>query len=115
MSGCPEMTGPGLRFVISRLLLNLFVCVIFLLHIYAHFLLSVLFRTYLWFDEKGKKTRVAAPQYIDYVMTFTQKTISDESIFPTKYGSYFPLFWYDFMSFVMNQIFIFLCSIFFSQ
>lgn len=50
-------------------------------------LLPVLFsRTYLWFDEKGKKTRVAAPQYIDYVMTFTQKTISDENIFPTKYG-----------------------------
>lgn len=45
-------------------------------------------RTYLWFDEKGKKTRVAAPQYIDYVMTFTQKTITDESIFPTKYGKY---------------------------
>lgn len=43
-------------------------------------------RTYLWFDEKGKKTRVAAPQYIDYVMTFTQKTISDETVFPTKYG-----------------------------
>ncbi|XP_054269694.1 MOB kinase activator-like 2 isoform X2 [Macrosteles quadrilineatus] len=47
-------------------------------------------RTYLWFDEKGKKTRVAAPQYIDYVMTFTQKTISDESIFPTKYANEFP-------------------------
>lgn len=47
-----------------------------------------LFRTYLWFDEKGKKTRVAAPQYIDYVMTFTQKTITDESVFPTKYGKY---------------------------
>jgi len=46
----------------------------------------ICFRTYLWFDDKGKKTRVAAPQYIDYVMTFTQKTISDESIFPTKYG-----------------------------
>lgn len=44
------------------------------------------FRTYLWFDEKGKKTKVAAPQYIDYVMTFIQKTISDENIFPTKYG-----------------------------
>ena len=43
-------------------------------------------RQYLWFDEKGKKTRVAAPQYIDYVMTFTQKTINDESIFPTKFG-----------------------------
>ncbi|KAL5291716.1 MOB2 family protein [Megaselia abdita] len=47
-------------------------------------------RTYLWFDEKGKKTRVAAPQYIDYVMTFTQKTVSDESIFPTKYAKEFP-------------------------
>lgn len=59
------------QFLISarKYLIGLFVC-----------------RTYLWFDEKGKKTRVAAPQYIDYVMTFTQKTISDENIFPTKYG-----------------------------
>ncbi|VEN63366.1 unnamed protein product [Callosobruchus maculatus] len=48
-------------------------------------------RTYLWFDEKGKKTKVAAPQYIDYVMTFIQKTISDETIFPTKYANEFPL------------------------
>lgn len=47
-------------------------------------------RVYLWFDEKGKKTRVAAPQYIDYVMTFTQKTVSDETIFPTKYANEFP-------------------------
>lgn len=45
-------------------------------------------RTYLWFDDKGKKTRVSAPQYVDYVMTFTQKTISDEAIFPTKYRTY---------------------------
>lgn len=58
-TGCPDMTGPGLR-------------------------------TYLWFDEKGKKTRVAAPQYIDYVMTFTQRTVSDETIFPTKYANEFP-------------------------
>lgn len=29
---------------------------------------------------------MAAPQYIDYVMTFTQRTVSDETIFPTKYG-----------------------------
>lgn len=47
-------------------------------------------RMYLWFDEKGKKTRVAAPQYIDYVMTFTQKTVTDETIFPTKYANEFP-------------------------
>ncbi|XKL66024.1 hypothetical protein PGB90_009444 [Kerria lacca] len=48
------------------------------------------FRTYLWFDDKGKKTRVSAPQYVDYVMTFTQKTINDEAIFPTKYPHGFP-------------------------
>ncbi|KAK6619726.1 Mitotic exit network component [Polyplax serrata] len=47
-------------------------------------------RTYLWFDEKGKKTRVPAPQYIDYVMTFIQKTVSDEALFPTKYANEFP-------------------------
>jgi len=47
-------------------------------------------RTYLWFDEKGKKVKVAAPQYVDYVMTFIQKTINDESIFPTKSSNPFP-------------------------
>ncbi len=30
-------------------------------------------RTYLWFDKKGKKVKVAASQYVDYVMTFIQK------------------------------------------
>lgn len=43
-------------------------------------------RTYLWYDEKGKKNRCPAPQYIDYVMTYTQRTIGDESYFPTKYA-----------------------------
>ncbi|KAK7582601.1 hypothetical protein V9T40_014046 [Parthenolecanium corni] len=47
-------------------------------------------RTYLWFDDKGKKTRLSAPQYVDYVMTFTQKTINDEAVFPTKYPHGFP-------------------------
>ncbi|XP_070497340.1 MOB kinase activator-like 2 isoform X2 [Chironomus tepperi] len=47
-------------------------------------------KTYLWYDEKGKKNRCPAPQYIDYVMTYTQRTISDESYFPTKYAKEFP-------------------------
>jgi len=47
-------------------------------------------KTYLWYDEKGKKNRCPAPQYIDYVMTYTQRTISDESYFPTKYANQFP-------------------------
>lgn len=45
-------------------------------------------RTYAWYDERGKKSRVAAPQYVDYVMTYTQKTVNDETIFPTKYGKW---------------------------
>uniref|UniRef100_A0A2A4J5R3 MOB kinase activator-like 2 n=1 Tax=Heliothis virescens TaxID=7102 RepID=A0A2A4J5R3_HELVI len=47
-------------------------------------------RTYAWYDDRGKKSRVAAPQYVDYVMTFTQKTVNDESVFPTKYANEFP-------------------------
>ncbi len=47
-------------------------------------------RQYLWVDDKGKKTRLSAPQYIDYIMTFVQKTINDETIFPTKHGVDFP-------------------------
>ncbi|KOB65481.1 MOB kinase activator-like 2, partial [Operophtera brumata] len=31
-------------------------------------------RCYAWYDERGKKARVAAPQYVDYVMTYTQRT-----------------------------------------
>merc|ERR1712105_272169 len=47
-------------------------------------------RNYSWIDEKGKKTRVSAPQYVDYVMTYCQKTINDENVFPTKHGNEFP-------------------------
>ncbi|KAI5630824.1 mob1/phocein family domain-containing protein [Phthorimaea operculella] len=38
-------------------------------------------RSYAWYDERGKKCRLSAPQYVDYVMTYTQKTVNDETIF----------------------------------
>jgi len=41
-------------------------------------------------DEKGKKSRLSAPQYIDYIMTYVQKSINDEATFPTKHGNDFP-------------------------
>jgi len=47
-------------------------------------------RNYMWIDEKGKKCRLSAPQYVDYVMTYCQKTINDETVFPTKHGNEFP-------------------------
>lgn len=45
-------------------------------------------RQYLWVDERGKRLKLPAPQYIDYALTHTQKTVNDESIFPTKFGEY---------------------------
>jgi len=47
-------------------------------------------KLYLWTDERGKRSKVPAPQYIDYVMTYMQKTLNDESIFPTKQDRDFP-------------------------
>lgn len=44
-------------------------------------------RQYTWIDERGKKIRLSAPQYIDYVMTYAQRTVNDEGIFPTKFGN----------------------------
>ncbi|XP_056622442.1 MOB kinase activator 2b isoform X1 [Triplophysa dalaica] len=45
---------------------------------------------YYWYDEKGKKTKCTAPQYVDFVMSSVQKLVTDEDIFPTKYGKEFP-------------------------
>uniref|UniRef100_A0A672K654 MOB kinase activator 2 n=1 Tax=Sinocyclocheilus grahami TaxID=75366 RepID=A0A672K654_SINGR len=44
--------------------------------------------TYYWQDEKGKKTKCTAPQYVDFVMSSVQKLVTDEDIFPTKYEHY---------------------------
>ena len=27
----------------------------------------------MWLDDKGKKSKLSAPQYVDYVMTYVQK------------------------------------------
>lgn len=48
--------------------------------------MSLSLRTYYWYDEKGKKTKCTAPQYVDFVMSSVQKLVTDEDIFPTKYG-----------------------------
>ena len=45
-----------------------------------------LFSTYSWIDERNKKIKCSAPQYIDLSMMFIQKTLNDENIFPTRLG-----------------------------
>lgn len=47
-------------------------------------------RVYMWLDDRGKKSKLSAPQYVDYVMTYVQKTVNDETVFPTKHGNDFP-------------------------
>jgi len=46
--------------------------------------------SYTWIDDKGKKMRLSAPQYIELVVIHIQKIITDEMIFPTKYDMTFP-------------------------
>ena len=48
--------------------------------------LTYCFRQYHWQDEKGKKLKQSAPQYIDHMMSYVQKSVTDESQFPTKFG-----------------------------
>lgn len=51
---------------------------------------------YMWLDDRGKKLKCTAPQYIDYVMTYCQKCVSNEKLFPTKYAqSFLPTFYTD--------------------
>lgn len=47
---------------------------------------------YHWCDgiQFTKPVQVSAPQYVDYLMTWIQNQLDDESMFPTRIGSPFP-------------------------
>ena len=45
--------------------------------------------------------KLPAPQYIDYVTTFIQRTLNDDSVFPTKYG--------ESLNFAYLYIYLFIC------
>ncbi|ORY89273.1 Mob1/phocein [Leucosporidium creatinivorum] len=44
---------------------------------------------YTWIDANRKRVKLPAPQYIDYVLTWVEGLIKDESVFPTKAGREF--------------------------
>lgn len=50
---------------------------------FASFVISF---EYLWMDGQKKTSKVPAPQYIDFVMSWIQTLINDENTFPTKEG-----------------------------
>lgn len=72
-------------------------------------------RIYMWVDEKGKKSRLSAPQYIDYIMTYVQNTINDESIFPTKHGNDFPVSFENYVKKIHKLLFHVLSHIYYSH
>jgi MOB kinase activator 1 len=41
---------------------------------------------YTWIDSNHRQVKLPAPTYIDYVVTWIQKTLDDETVFPTKAG-----------------------------
>lgn len=73
----PEITGRGLSCVESKLQIQN----------RGHTVDSP-YRQYYWYDERGKKIKCTAPQYVDFVMSSVQKLVTDEDVFPTKYGMY---------------------------
>lgn len=40
-------------------------------------------------DDKGKKIRMSAHQYVEIVIVSVEKLVTDEAMFPTKYGMLF--------------------------
>jgi Mob1/phocein family len=42
---------------------------------------------YTWIDHSRKQVKLPAPTYIDYVMTWLQNLLDDETVFPTKSGT----------------------------
>jgi len=45
---------------------------------------------YTWINHDRKSVNLAAPTYIDFVMTWIQNLLNDEATFPTKAGREFP-------------------------
>eukprot|EP00794_Sanderia_malayensis_P018229 gene18229-20047_t len=45
---------------------------------------------FTWIDDKGKKIRMSAHQYVELVIVSVEKFVTDEGTFPTKYDQEFP-------------------------
>ncbi len=42
---------------------------------------------YTWINQDRKSVQLPAPTYVDYVMTWVQNLLDDETVFPTKSGA----------------------------
>jgi len=56
-------------------------------------------------DQIKKAIRCSAPEYVDYLMTWVQKQLDDESIFPSKVGVPFPKTFRDLVGNIFKRLF----------
>jgi len=62
---------------------------------------------YLWMDgvRVRKPIAVSAPQYVDYLMTWVESQLNDESVFPIKFDGQFPKKFRDISSTIYKRFF----------
>jgi len=68
-----------------------------------------------WQDDRGKSIRVTAPQYFDFAMTWCQQRITNQEIFPTKFGDQFPFDYLINVKQIIEFIWVIICHIYHSH
>jgi MOB kinase activator 1 len=71
---------------------------------------------YLWADDKIKKPiSVSAPEYADYLMTWVQNILEDETIFPTNDDTPFPKHFKTVVKTIFKRLFRIYAHIYYSH
>ena len=70
---------------------------------------------YYWTDSSKRSLKLPAPQYIDYVMTWLQNQLLDESVFPTKADGEFPKEFISIVRIIFKQLFRIMAHIYYSH
>ena len=65
-----------------------------------------------WQDDRGKNMRVSAPQYYDFAMTWCQQRLTNQDIFPTKFGDKFPDDYMMYIKRIMNVLWAVVCHVY---
>lgn len=60
---------------------------------------------YTWIDSQKRAVKLPASQHVDYVMSWIQNMINEESVFPTKQGSEFPRDFHQTIRGIFRQLF----------
>ena len=76
------------------------------------FLINFLECVFNWQDDRGKNMRVSAPQYYDFAMTWCQQQLTNQDIFPTKFGDEFPDDYMMYIKRIVNVLWAVVCHVY---